>query len=37
MRQPVTHEMLLATVEANFGLPPLNGAADWTSNTLALP
>lgn len=37
VRQPVTHEMLLATVEANFGLPPLNGAADWTSNTLALP
>jgi phosphatidylinositol-3-phosphatase len=35
--QPVTHEMLLATIEANFGLPALNGAASWTSDTLSLP
>jgi len=35
--QPVTHEMLLATIEANFGLTPLNGAAAWSSNTLSLP
>jgi phosphatidylinositol-3-phosphatase len=35
--QPVSHEMLLATIEANFGLAPLNGAAAWSSNTLSLP
>ncbi len=35
--QPVTHEMLLATIEANFGLAPLNGAAAWSSNRLSLP
>ncbi len=35
--QPVTHDMLLATIEANFGLAALNGAAAWTSETLSLP
>jgi phosphatidylinositol-3-phosphatase len=37
VRQPVTHDMLLATIEANFGLPALNGATSWTSRTLSLP
>jgi phosphatidylinositol-3-phosphatase len=37
VHQPVTHEMLLATIEANFGLPELNGAAAWASDTLSLP
>jgi phosphatidylinositol-3-phosphatase len=35
--QPVSHEMLLASIEANFGLALLNGAAAWSSHTLALP
>ncbi len=34
---PVSHEMLLATVEADFSLPLLLGAKAWSSHTLVLP
>jgi phosphatidylinositol-3-phosphatase len=35
--QPLAHEMLLASIEANFKLPLLRGAAAWRSHTLVLP
>ncbi|HEV3212285.1 MAG TPA: alkaline phosphatase family protein [Acidimicrobiales bacterium] len=34
---PMTHESLLASIESNFHLPFLKGAAAWSSHTLKLP
>jgi phosphatidylinositol-3-phosphatase len=34
---PMTHESLLASVESNFHVPLLLGAAAWSSHTLVLP
>ncbi len=34
---PLDHEALLATIEKDFGLPYLGGAAAWSSHTLSLP
>ena len=37
MHAPLDHEALLATIEKDFGLPYLRGAAAWASHTLSLP
>jgi hypothetical protein len=37
LAQPMSHESLLATIEANFAVPYLAGASAWASDTLVLP